>query len=323
MRIPRAPCVALVALLSLAALPAAPAEGGKDVYAFAFVVPSTSELATGLVALPSGPGPAQGVVAILHGYGHTSESHRVHLQAIADLGFVGYAMDYRGGGGMQLGAGAEETCAALDIVSTYAPGRPHFLYSVSMGSAVAGMVLAQCPRFLYWVNNEGMTSITETWAEASVLAPANAYAAQAKADIESECGGTPADAPTCYAARHALSRAPEFTGLQGIVQTHGVNDGLVPYNQGREMAAATRAVGIPTEFFTVVGCAAGDEGTTITGYVPVGALGGAGLAGHGTESNDEHCLTALSFGLLHDVLVGALVPTDSEHVVDGTLGTLP
>lgn len=317
MRFPRAPLVVL-ALVLLQALPAE-AEGAPAVADLVLRV--DGEEARGLLAVPSGE--PQGVVLVLHGYGHFAESHRGHLAAIAELGFVAAAMDYRGGAGMQLGTGAADSCAALAHMQTLAPRTPAYLYSVSMGSAVAGMVLAQCPAFTYWVNNEGMTSITETWAEATLLAPANAYAAQAVADIERECGGTPATSAACYAERHALLRVGEFTGLRGIVQTHGVNDGLVPYDQGREMATATRAVGIPTEFFTVVGCAAGREGTTITGYAPAGGLGGAGLAGHGTESNDEHCLTALSFGLLHDVLVGDLVPTDSEHVVDGTIGTLP
>lgn len=319
MRPPRATALLVLGLLSLAALPltpAAPAGATPDVFGFGVLV--DGEMAYGLMSIPDGT--AQGIVAVLHGYGHTSESHRGHLQDLADLGFVGFAMDYRGGEGMHLDEGAADTCAALAYVQPFAPSRPAYLYSVSMGSAVAGMVLTQCPSFEYWVNNEGMTSITETWAEASALAPANAYAARAKADIEAECGGTPADAPACYAARHALLRVPEFTGLRGIVQTHGVNDGLVPYDQGREIATATRAAGIPTDFYTVVGCASGNEGTTITGYTP---LGNMGLAGHGTESLDHHCLTGLSFALLHDVITGALVPDDREHVVDGTLGTLP
>jgi hypothetical protein len=48
-----------------------------------------------------------------------------------------------------------------------------------------------------------------------------------------------------------------------------------------------------------------------------------GLAGHGTESNDAHALTELSFALLDDVLSGALVPSGQERVVDEGLGSLP
>lgn len=306
----------VLVLLATTALPGAPAAGSSLVSDIELTV--QGEPAHGLIGVPQGA--AAGIVVVLHGYGHVAESHRAHLQHLAEQGYLGIAMDYRGGPGMHLGAGAADSCAALDHLQTLAPGKTAYLYSVSMGGAVAGMVLATCPEFAYWVDNEGMTSITETWAEASALAGANAYAANAKRDIEAECGGIPAQAPGCYVSRHALTRVPEFTGLAGVVLTHGLNDGLVPYDQGREMVGALRAHGIPSEFYTVVRSGAGAEGTTISGYSPAGGLG---LAGHGTESNDAHALTALSFGLLDEILAGTLVPADAEHVVDSELGTLP
>lgn len=313
MRLPRA----LLALpLALALLPAIPADGTSLVEDVALLV--DGEAAHGLVARPMGN--ASGVVVILHGYGHFAESHRGHLQHLAEQGYAAAAMDYRGGAGMHLGAGAADSCAALAHLRTEAPNGSAYLYSVSMGGAVAGMVLAECPGFSYWVSNEGMTTVAETWAEATALAPANAYAARAVADIEAECGGTPAEAPLCYQERTAVTRVPEFAGLLGVVQTHGLNDGLVPYDQGRELNAALRAAGIPVDFYTVVRSAQGTEGTTLTGYAP---LGGMGLAGHGTESDDDHALTALSFALLDEVLAGTLVPSGEERVVDEGLGTLP
>lgn len=300
---------ALVVLL-LALVPMAPASGAGAVHPFQVSV--GDEIAHGLLATPSDA--PLGLVVIAHGYGHTAESHRAHLQHLADQGYVALAMDFRGSG-MPLRAGADDTLAAtrwaleqwdLDLV---------VLYSVSMGTAVSSMVLAESGGlFDLWVNNEGLAMLHETWAGASLLAPTgNGFAVQAKADIEAECQGTPAQTPLCYAERSAALRAPEFAGLRGAVLTHGLNDGLVPYDQGREMAAALRATGVPTDVYTVARSAPGSEGTTLTGHA---GQGGQGLAGHGSESNDGHALTALSFRLLDEVLAGTLVPSNAERLVD-------
>lgn len=273
--------------------------------------------ARGLLALPEGD-PA-GIVVLLHGYGHKAESHRGHLARLASLGHAAVAMDYRGEG-FPLRAGADDSIAATrDLMERY-PGKPVVLYSVSMGTAVAGMVLAELPVFDWWVNNEGLADLPELHTEASLLAPVNAFAAKAVADMNAECGGAPVEEPACYRERSAALRAAEFRNLRGVVLAHGLNDGLVPYDQGREMQAALRAAGIPQDFYTVVRGNVGGEGTTITGYAGRNV---DGLAGHGTESNDTHALTALSFTLLERVLDGSLVPAGRERVVDRELGMLP
>ena len=321
MRIPRA-CVLLACLLAAPFLPPTAASSGAEPFSVCSGdVCLPEERGTGLLAAPAGA--PRGIVAIMHGYGHLAQSHAGHLAHLAEQGYVAFAMDYGASpapGGMHLGRGAADTCAAVEMLRAQYPGVPSYLYSVSMGGAPAGIVLAECGPWEYWVSNEGMTTIVETWAEARALAPANAYAASAVRDIEAECGGTPATAPACYAERTTVARVPEFRGLKGVVQTHGLNDGLVPYDQGRELKAALEAAGIPSDFHTVVRSAPGTEGTTITGYSP---LGGMGLAGHGTESNDAHALTALSFELLDAVLAGELVPSGRETVHDAGLGRLP
>lgn len=275
-----------------------------------YVVTVHGEPARGLLALPDGA--PSTIVVLMHGYGHKSESHRAHLERLASLGHAAVAMDYRGEG-FPLRAGADDTMAATADLMARFPGVPVVLYSVSMGTAAAGIVLAEMPVFSYWVDNEGLADLAELHTEASILAPVNAYAAKAVADMDAECGGKPAQQPACYQERSAATRALEFRGLRGVVLTHGVNDGLVPYDQGREMQAALRAAGIPNDFYTVLRGAPGGEGTTITGY---GGQQVDGLAGHGTESNDAHTLTRLSFSLLEAVLDGSLVPAGREVVVD-------
>lgn len=307
----RAPLVVPVLLLALAL---APAQSAATVEAYSVVV--DGEIATGALALPSGD--PLGLVVIVHGYGHTSASHVAHLAHLAEQGYVAVAMDFRGTG-FPLAAGAADTRAAIADLEARYDFPKRVLFSVSMGTAVSALILPHEP-FDAWVNSEGLSMLHETWAGAAALSPTgNPTAVAAKEQIEAECGGTPAEAPECYLARSAALHAAEFD-IGAAVLTHGLNDGLVPYDHGREMVAALRLAGIPSDFYTVATTAPGTEGTTITGYTPAG---GQGLAGHGTESNDAHVLTALSFALLDRVLAGDLVPSGAERVVDGHLGTLP
>lgn len=300
----------LPALLLLAPLLAATqTSAGAEAYA----VSVGDATATGLLALPLEPPAA--IVVIAHGYGHKAESHRGHVERLAGLGYAAVAMDYRGEG-FPLRAGADDTLAATDDLRARYPGVPVVLYSVSMGTAVAGMVLAERPVFDLWINNEGLADLAELHTEASLIAPGNAFAAKAVADMEAECGGPPAQEPACYRERSAMLRAAEFRNLQGVILTHGVNDGLVPYDQGREMQAALKAAAIPHDFYTVLRGAQGGQGTTLTGYAGANV---DGLAGHGTESEDGHTLTSLSFRLLEEALAGRLTPSGRERVVDRDL----
>jgi len=313
---------AFVALLLLTTLPTPiPAQAAGEVSDYTITV--DGQTAHGLVATPAGT--PLGLVVVAHGYTHTAESHRGHLSELAARGFVAVAMDYRGDiDGFPLSAGAADTMAATgDLAATFGFDAG-ILYSVSMGTAVAGIVLAEMPGFFtYWVDNEGLAMLHETWAGASALeGSGNPTAVNAKHGIEAETGGTPATHLEAYLARSAVYRAAEFAGLQGVILTHGLNDGLVPYNQGREMQAALAAQGIATDFYTAIRGNEGGEGTTLTGY---GGVNVDGVAGHGTESNDAHTLTALSFDLLYRLVEGdaSVVPAGREVVVDRDFGVLP
>lgn len=317
----RRSAASLVILMALSLLQ--PVHGSEAPLVEDYWVSVEGEQAHGLVARPLGEPTA--FVVILHGYTHQAESHRGHLEALAERGALAIAMDYRGPvEGFPLAHGAAETDAAIADLADGQDFPLKVLYSVSMGTAVAGMVLADTPGFFdYWVDNEGLAMLHETWAGASALVgTGNPTAVNAKAGIEAECGGTPADAPDAYVQRSAALRAPEFVGLKGAILVHGLNDGLVPHNQGREMQAALHAIGVPTDFYTTLRGHVGGEGTTLTGYA-----GGNvdGLSGHGTESDDFHTTTALSFALLYDLVEGdaSVLPTGREVVTDRDLGTLP
>lgn len=323
---------ALAVLVMLLAVPFAPAPAsGAEARVEPISIVVEGEVATGLTGIPAGE--PRAIVLILHGYGHTSESHRGHLQALAERGAMAVAMDYRGPTtGFPLRAGAADSCAAFLPLHREFWNVPSILYSVSMGTAVAAQVFEKCPVFDHWVNNEGLAMLHETWAGAAALSPSgNPTAVNAKNGIEAECGGTPATQPVCYAERSMALRVDQIPWsclpysdcrpLRGVHLTHGLHDGLVPYDQGREMVAALRANLIPADFYTVVRGEACQEGTTLLGYAGVSCTG---LAGHGSESNDAHTLTKLSFGLLYALVDGTLPPAAGrELVVDAGLGTLP
>lgn len=315
----RAAPAALVLLLVLPALGAAdaPAPGVSD-----FFVDVDGASAHGRIAVPDGA--AKGLVVVVHGYSHQAVDHDAHLARLAALGYVAVAMDFGPKAEFPLLAGAHQTEAATDALLAQYGFQHAILYSVSMGTAVAGIVLAERPGvFEYWVSNEGLAMLHETWAGATALSPSgNPTALKAKSAIEAECGGTPAEAPLAYAARSAALRAPEFRGLKGAVLLHDSNDGLVPTNQGRELEAALAAVGVPTDYYQVLRGQPGHEGTSMTGY---GSLQVDGMAGHGDESDDAQAMTALSFAVLEDILAGTyeLPQGHREFVVDRDLGTLP
>ena len=326
MRVIPGASLVLLALMGVALVPAAPSVPSGATVVDYWVASEGGALAHGLVTrLPEGEAPTA-FLLILHGYGHQAESHRAHLQTLAEKGVLAVAMDYRGPqDGFPLAAGAADSVAAARDLLARHPVEDSYLYSVSMGTAVAAMVVPELPGvFDAWVIGEGLGVLHETWAGATLLKPSgNPTAVRAAEAIEQETGGTPATVPLEYAKRSAALRVPEYEGFPiGIILTHGLNDGLVPYNQGREMVGALRANGFKADFYTVVRGEARQEGTTLTGYAGQNV---DGLAGHGSEAARSHTLTGLTLDLLDRVLAKdpSVLPANRELVVDRGLGTLP
>lgn len=304
------------------------------------------ETAEGLYALPSGP--PKGIVVFAHGYGHTVESWRTHLTRTATQdGVVAVAMNYRGteilppatpGGlpqsrGWQVAEGAEDSIAAARHFSDDCPtAHTIVMYGVSMGGNASGLAVAAGatrangrPLFDFWVDIEGATNVTETYHEARLVGlSGNAFAVNAAADIEREMGGTFEQVPQRYLERSVVTRAGDMAaaGLKGVILVHGVDDGLVPHNQSREMVAALAAAGIPAEMNTVLTREPGTEpGTTLTGTV----LGGTGqyespFAGHASEASTTHTVGMRGFAVLSRLLREKAVWC-GEFVLDGSTGS--
>ena len=302
-------------------------------------LPVGDQMAWALVATPTRK--PVGIVVFDHGYGHTMQSWHEHVRrTAADLGVIAIAPNYRNqplpgqpnaDRGWRVAEGAQDTIAfARYFEQRCRPTGPNVVYGVSMGGNTSGLVVAQQPMerdkplFDYWVAVEPAVNVSETYAGATVLAPANAYATKAKADIEQAFGGTPLEVPDVYAERTVVNRTDDIAaaGLKGVVVVHGLADGLVPYNQSRELHALLRARGVPVDFWTAVTREEGTaSGTTLDGYVHQGV--GTGItspfAGHASETDPEHVVGAAGFRALDRLYSGADFVC-GEAVYDGMTG---
>ncbi len=298
----------------------------------------------GYYAVPHGR--AKGIVVFDHGYSHTAWNWRAHLTEVAKRDHViAVAMDYRGqkdgpvdpetgyssSRGWRVSEGAEDSIAAAKLFDrTCRTGGINTVYGISMGGNTSGLVVADQPTrangkplFDYWFAIEPAVNVTETWTEASLVAQSgNQFAVNAAEDIEAETGGTPADAPEAYQERTVVARIADIAGagLKGVTVVQGVDDGLVPYNQSRELVAELRAAGIPVDDVTVGTRGDGEPGTTLSGNV-LGPLGqDSPFAGHASEVSHTQLVGNTGFDLLDRLYRHHDAPQCRESFRDGDSG---
>jgi hypothetical protein len=344
------------ALLSSAGVAAAAGQGhsrsdraglfctGDPSVAHALSVPVAGQTAFGYYAVPRHQ--AHGIVVFDHGYSHTAWNWRQHLtQVAARDGVIAVAMDYRhqqdfpvdpktgfsSSRGWRVQEGADDSVAAAKLFDrSCRTGGVNAVYGISMGGNTSGLVAAAAakrangtPLFDYWFAIEPAVNVTETWVEATLVAKSgNTFAVNASQDIEQEMGGTPADAPAAYQSHTVMARIPEIAaaGLKGVAVVQGVDDGLVPYNQSRELVAALRAAGVVVDDVTVGTRGSGETGTTLSGN----ALGPAGqqspFAGHASEVSNTQVVGQTGFDLLDALYLHAQPPACHESFRDGDTG---
>jgi hypothetical protein len=299
----------------------------------------------GFYAVPSRT--AKGIVVFDHGYGHTAYSWIQHIEQVARRdGVIALAMDYRfqhdtppakgqtlpTSRGWRVSEGAQDSIAAAQLFDrSCRTGGVNTIYGISMGGNTSGLVVAAKaarangkPLFNYWFAIEPAVNVTETWAEATAVAKSgNTFAVDAAADIEQETGGTPVTAESAYQSRTVAARISDIAaaGLRGVAVVQGADDGLVPYNQSREIVAELRASRIPTYDLTVLTRGSGEAGTTLSGNV-LGAIGQESpFAGHASEVSDTQLVGVAGFDLLDDLYDAKQPPTCANSVLDGDTQT--
>jgi hypothetical protein len=289
---------------------------------------------------------AKGIVVFDHGYSHTAWNWRQHLtQVAARDGVIALAMDYRhqidskvdpktgfsSSRGWRVQEGAEDSIAAAKLFNAGCrTGGVNSVYGISMGGNTSGLVAAMKPTdgqgkplFDYWFAIEPAVNVTETWAEASAVAQSgNTFAKNAVADIEAEMGGTPADVPSVYQSHTVVARISDIAaaGLKGVAVVQGVDDGLVPYNQSRELVTEMRAAGIPVDDVTVGTRGSGEAGTTLSGKVLNPAGQQSPFAGHASEVSNTQLVGITGFDLLDALYLHHQPPACRESARDGDSG---
>lgn len=345
----RRPLAAVLgAALVLATLAAAPDDSergttplrcnGQSDRAHALTLEIEGEQARGLYAVP--PRRPDTLVVYAHGYGHSSESWRQHMvDTAARTGAAAVAMDYRGtrftgdedGDGVpstrgwRVAEGAADSIAAARAFEQRCRIDHVVLMGVSMGGNAAGLALADepdgadgGPLFDWWVQVEGVSNVIETYQGARALGPANEFAANTAEDIEQEMGGTFEQVPDVYAERTVVNRVPEIvgSGVNGAFVVHALEDGLVPYNQSRELVRLLREAGLGTDMYSVGSRDEESEaGTTVTSYAGVDSP----LTGHASERSTTHLVMRTAFDLVDRLVARELEPDDAEVLVDGNL----
>jgi hypothetical protein len=295
---------------------------------------------------------------MFHGYGELSNSWVCHLlDAAQNHNAVAVAMDYRGTGwtgpvsdhrGWFVREGAEDSIfAAQYFLQQYPSIKNVEAFGVSMGGNASGLAVAagakrsgtKKPLFDYWVNVEGATSMVETYLEAEALVPTgNALATHAVADMEKECGGSFTAKPQCFQDLTVLFQIQKIaaSGIKGIVDVQGIDDGEVGHNQSEEFTYAARAAGIPTDYFIAlrrndwqnVASASHEGGTTLSGLVlksisaDAARMYPAPLAGHGWEGSNTQIVIATGFARLWDIVDRSHLPANHQYFVDGDLGII-
>jgi nitrate reductase NapAB chaperone NapD len=290
---------------------------------------------------------AKGIVVFDHGYSHTAWSWVQHVEQVAKRdGVIAIAMDYHGqkdsppakgetlpsSRGWRVAEGAQDSIAAAKLFDkSCSTGGINTVYGVSMGGNTSGLVVAAQPKrasgkplFDYWFAIEPAVNVTETWTEATAVAQSgNQFANYAAADIEAEMGGTPAEAPDAYQSHTVMARIQDIAGagLKGVAVVQGVDDGLVPYNQSRELVAGLRASRIAVDDVTAGTRGDGEPGTTLTSNV-VGPTGQQSpFAGHGSEVSNTQLVIETGFDLLDGLYLRHRPPACHESFRDGDSGT--
>ncbi|HEV8359244.1 MAG TPA: alpha/beta fold hydrolase [Candidatus Thermoplasmatota archaeon] len=256
----------LVALLLLLPLLgpglAAPGEGPSVASVQAFSILVDGQVATGLIGVPAS-GSSNVLVVMCHGRGGSAAAFANELAIVANHGWLGVAMDFRGPGTYNVYNGEADTLAATRFLQARHPITRTVLWSFSMGGHVAGMAAMDGPG-LYdiWVNAAGISNWAEVWALNSVVAGDSEAVAH-------DAGGPPYAVPLVYVDRSPGLNPMGFldSGLQHAYLIYGAGDMAVPSDQGQQLALNLLHQNVPVSMYTAVRTA---DPTDLPGHMKMG-----------------------------------------------------
>ena len=252
--------------------------------------------ATGLLAVPDGEPKA--LVVVAHGWGGDAAGHQPDLEALAGMGALAAAMDFRGErSAFKVQAGVEDTLAVTRALQAEYPAVARtMLFGYSMGAEVALLAAMQAPgTYDYVFAGSGVADLEAFWSSSPLAQPA----------IEEETGGSPARVPEAYAQRSPVLHATALAGagVQRVFLLHAAADAVVPVEQAERMYRALADAGQPVSFYVMAKgrvheCAAG-----LCLTVP-------------TAANHEAGLFAFMRPFIEHRVAG--LPDPAERVVRGT-----
>lgn len=255
-------------------------------------------------------------------HGHTESMHAFddYLPQFTDENTVTLAITYRHDDQFPVLTGAEDVIyAAMFMLGHFSSVESVWLYSASMGGAIAGTAIAESKNytlpgdrcFEYWVSASGVTNLFELHAESALFVPGT------REEIEQDAGGTPLEKPCEYTRRSPALRAGDLkaAGLVRAELIHAKNDGVVLYNQAQELLNALKLSGINVNLNTL-NCFSGEGDAGATIFSDVGLpdnvaclLGGCSLsnervAGHVNTADINNPSSKAGIAALHSLLAG-------------------
>ncbi|OON36510.1 hypothetical protein BTJ39_21290 [Izhakiella australiensis] len=212
---------------------------------------------------------------IIFCHGHTENMHVFdkYIPEFTDVNTMTLAVTYRNDDKFPVLAGAEDVIyASTAILKQYPSVEKIYLYSASMGGAIAGTAIGESKhytlpgnrRFEYWVSASGVTNLIELYAEAALFVPGT------REEIEDDAGGTPIEKHQEYVRRSPALRAEDLkaAGLKHVEVIHAKYDGIVLYNQAEELVSALEKNNVDVKL-TTLKCFKGEGGAGATIYSDV------------------------------------------------------
>lgn len=197
------------------------------------------------IAMQYGQSPSK-LILFCHGHTETMNAFDKYHEEFVNNDVMTAAISYRDDDKFPVLKGAEDVIyAASYLLNTYKSLNTTYVYSASMGGAIAGTAIAESInyseklngiKFSYWVNASGVTNLKclHSYISAGKIIPSLKQILQ---EIEDDAGGSPSDNPDGYIQRSPALRGSDLkkAGLEQVQIIHSLFDVTVPYTHAMEL----------------------------------------------------------------------------------------